>query len=231
MSADQLYGEDLGKVMTEIQDATIYRAAFSKRQLYERMVEFWSDHFNIDRNNVGYLKTTDDRDVIRRHAMGRFPELLKSSAHSAAMMEYLDQTSSRRGNINENYAREIMELHSIGVDGGYTQQDVNELARVLTGWTVTGMGVFTYDAGIHDFGPKRVLGKTIPATAPGKGLAGKAEADAMIEMLALHPKLVHLDQAGSELARELQDATAAAGRQHIERFIASIVASVRTDVA
>lgn len=188
MSADQLYGEDLGKVMTEIQDATIYRAAFSKRQLYERMVEFWSDHFNIDRNNVGYLKTTDDRDVIRRHAMGRFPELLKSSAHSAAMMEYLDQTSSRRGNINENYAREIMELHSIGVDGGYTQQDVNELARVLTGWTVTGMGVFTYDAGIHDFGPKRVLGKTIPATAPGKGLAGKAEADAMIEMLALHPK-------------------------------------------
>jgi len=188
MTADQLYGENLGKVMTEIQEATIYRAAFSRRQLYERMVEFWSDHFNIDRNNVGYLKTTDDRDVIRRHALGTFPALLKSSAHSAAMMEYLDQTSSRRGNINENYAREIMELHSIGVDGGYTQQDVNELARVLTGWTVTGVGVFTYDAGIHDFGPKRVLGRTIPATASGKGLSGKGEADAIIEMLALHPK-------------------------------------------
>ncbi len=188
MSPDELYGSDGGMVSTQLQESTIYRGAFSKRQLFERMVEFWTDHFNIDRNQVAYLKTIDDRDVIRRHALGKFPALLKASAHSAAMMEYLDQTSSRRGNINENYAREIMELHSIGVDGGYTQQDVNELARVLTGWTMSGRGIFTYDAQIHDFGPKRVLGRTIPATATANGLAGKSEADALIDTLALHPK-------------------------------------------
>jgi uncharacterized protein (DUF1800 family) len=187
MTPDELFGADQGKVTNELQESTIYRAAFSKRQLYERMVEFWTDHFSQDRDKVGYLKTTDDRDVIRKHALGKFPAMLKASAHSASMMRYLDQPDSRRGNINENYAREIMELHSVGVDGGYTQQDVNELARVLTGWTVSGRGIFTYDAAIHDFGPKRVLGKTIPATAPGKGLAGKAEADAIIDMLALHP--------------------------------------------
>ncbi|MCY7298141.1 MAG: DUF1800 domain-containing protein, partial [Ilumatobacteraceae bacterium] len=117
-----------------------------------------------------------------------FPDILKASAHSAAMMRYLDNTDSRRGNINENYAREIMELHSIGVNGGYTQEDVNELARVLTGWTVSGRGIFTYDAQIHDFGPKSVLGKTIPATAVGKGLAGKSEADTVIDSLALSPR-------------------------------------------
>jgi len=188
MTPEELYGADQGKVMTEIQDSTLYRAAFSKRQLYERMVEFWTDHFSIDRDKVGYLKVTDDRDVVRRHALGRFPDILKASAHSAAMMRYLDNTDSRRGNINENYAREIMELHSIGVNGGYTQEDVNELARVLTGWTVSGRGIFTYDAQIHDFGPKSVLGKTIPATAVGKGLAGKSEADTVIDSLALSPR-------------------------------------------
>lgn len=191
MSPEELFAADQGKVSNELQESTIYRAAFSKRQLYERMVEFWTDHFSQDRDKVGYLKTTDDRDVIRKHALGKFPAMLRASAHSASMMLYLDQPSSRRGNINENYAREIMELHSVGVDGGYTQQDVNELARVLTGWTVSGRGIFTYDAAIHDFGPKRVLGITIPATAPGKGIAGKGEADRVIELLAMHPKTAH----------------------------------------
>jgi len=188
MTPDELYGANPGRAVTELQEATIYRAAFSKRQLYERMVEFWTDHFSIDTDRVSHLKSTDDRDVIRRHAMGKYPALLRASAHSAAMMEYLDQAVSRRGNINENYAREIMELHSVGVDGGYTEQDVNELARVLTGWTVSGRGIFTYDAQMHDFGPKRVLGRTIPATAAARGLAGKGEADAIINQLALHPK-------------------------------------------
>jgi uncharacterized protein (DUF1800 family) len=191
MTPDALYGADQNKVMTEIQEATLYRAAFSKRQLYERMVEFWSDHFNIDRDKVGYLKVTDDRDVIRKHALGKFPAMLKASAHSAAMMMYLDNVASRRGNINENYAREIMELHSVGVDGGYSQQDVNELARVLTGWSVSGRGIFTYDAQLHDFGPKSVLGKTIPATLQTTGLAGKSEADSIIDALAVHPKTAH----------------------------------------
>jgi uncharacterized protein (DUF1800 family) len=188
MTPDALYAADQGRNSRDIQEATLYRAAFSKRQLNERMVEFWSDHFNVNRNEVGYLKTVDDRDVIRRHALGKFPAMLKASAHSAAMMLYLDQTSNRRGNTNENYAREIMELHTLGADGPYTQQDVSELARVLTGWTNSGRGIFTYDAAIHDFGPKSVMGRVIPATVTARGVAGKSEADAIVDMLAAHPK-------------------------------------------
>jgi uncharacterized protein (DUF1800 family) len=185
---DSLFVQNLGTVLTQLQEATLYRAAFSKRQLHERMVEFWSDHFNIWRNDVGYYKVADDRDVIRRHALGNFGDLLRASAHSPAMMEYLDQTRSRRGSPNENYAREIMELHTVGADGGYTQTDVAELAKVFTGWTVTGRGVFTYDADIHDFGVKLVLGQLIPSTAPGRGLAGKGEAERFINFLIAHPR-------------------------------------------
>jgi len=185
---ESLFVQNLGTVLNELQDATLYRAAFSRRQLHERMVEFWSDHFNIWRNDVGYLKVADDRDVIRRHALGNFSDLLRASAHSPAMMEYLDQTRSRRGSPNENYAREIMELHTVGSYGGYTQTDVNELARVFTGWTVTGRGVFTYDADIHDFGVKLVMGQLFPSTAQAKGLAGKAEGERYLTYLVNHPK-------------------------------------------
>ena len=185
---ESLYVQNLGTVLTELQEATIYRAAFSRRQLNERMVEFWTDHFNIWRTDVGYLKVADDRDVIRRYALGNFYDLLRASAHSPAMMEYLDQTRSRRGSPNENYAREIMELHTVGSYGGYTQTDVNELARVFTGWTMTGRGVFTYDADLHDFGVKLVLGQLFPSTAPAKGLAGKAEGERYLSYLANHPK-------------------------------------------
>src|SRR5256885_13853924 len=95
-----------------------YRAAFSNRQLFERMVEFWSDHFNIAISKVGYLKALDDRDVIRAHALGKFSDLLSASAHSPAMLAYLDQNLSRVGAPNQNYARELMELHTLGVNGG-----------------------------------------------------------------------------------------------------------------
>src|SRR6185436_18146149 len=119
-------------------EGTIFRAAFSRRQLYERIVEFWSDHFNIAFTKVGYLKVVDDRDVIRKYALGRFRDLLMATAKSPAMLAYLDQTQSRRGAPNENYARELMELHTVGVDGGYTQTDVSDLARVLTGCKIHG---------------------------------------------------------------------------------------------
>lgn len=187
MAPSALQTFDGFQASVQLQEAAMYRAAFSRRQLQERMVEFWTDHFNISRDDVGYLKVIDDREVIRRHALGRFPDLLRASAHSAAMMEYLDQTRSRRGSPNENYAREIMELHTLGVDGGYTQQDVAELARVFTGWTRIGAGSFFYDASIHDFGVKKVLGRIVPSTAQGNGLAGKDEAERIIEFLALHP--------------------------------------------
>lgn len=186
-SGDQLYNLDQGTVYSQLVESSLYRAAFSRRQLYERMVEFWSDHFNIAFSQVNYLKVADDRDVIRRHALGRFPDLLKASAHSAAMLEYLDNTRNRQRTLNENYAREIMELHTLGVDGGYTQTDVRELARVFTGWTLAGRGNFNFDPAGHDFGAKTVMGQAFPAMPTSAGAAAKAEGDQMIDFLVKHP--------------------------------------------
>lgn len=186
-SVDQLYNLDQGMVEDQLQEASLYRAAFSRRQLYERMVEFWSDHFNVAISQVRYLKVVEDREVIRRHALGKFPELLKATAHSPAMLEYLDNTRNRQRTLNENYAREIMELHTLGVDGGYTQTDVRELARVFTGWTLAGRGVFAFDPAGHDFGAKTVLGKSFPAMPASAGAAGKAEGDQMLDLLVAHP--------------------------------------------
>jgi uncharacterized protein (DUF1800 family) len=184
---DQLFLATASTVQAQLQQATIYRAAFSQRQLYERMVEFWSDHFNIAMSKVGYLKALDDRDVIRKYALGRFGDLLKASAKSPAMLSYLDQTQSRAGRPNQNYARELMELHTLGVDGGYTQNDVAELSRVLTGWTVTGKGVFLFDPTGHDWGPKQVLNLGIPAGVSTSGQEGMLEGEKMLDMLIAHP--------------------------------------------
>ena len=186
-TADQLFAATASTVQAQLQQATILRAAFSQRQLFERMVEFWSDHFNIAMSKVGYLKALDDRDVIRAHALGRFGDLLKASAKSPAMLSYLDQTQSRAGRPNQNYARELMELHTLGVDGGYTQDDVAELSRVLTGWTVTGRGSFLFDSTGHDWGPKQVLGVGIPAGVSTSGQAGMLEGERMLDVLISHP--------------------------------------------
>ena len=189
-TSDTLFTADQGQVRTQLQESIIYRAAFSQRQLYHRMVEFWSDHFNQDLDKVGYLLVADHRDVIRKHALGKFPDMLKASAHSASMLVYLDQTASRVNSPNQNYARELMELHTLGVDGGYTQTDVSELARVLTGWTVQGRGNFVFvpsgNSG-HDWGAKTVMGMTIPAGSPTMGQAGLTEGEQVIEMLVNHP--------------------------------------------
>ncbi len=185
--ATQLFAVPAATVEQQLQQATIYRAAFSNRQLYQRMVEFWSDHFNISHIKVGYLKAIDDREVIRKHALGNFRDLLFASAKSGAMMAYLDQNQSRSGSPNQNYAREIMELHTLGVDGGYTQTDVAELSRVLTGWTIAGRGDFTFNPAIHDWGAKTVLGVKIAAGSPSLGAAGIKEGEQMINALLDHP--------------------------------------------
>ncbi len=174
-------------VYQQLQYATLYRAAFSSRQLYQRMVEFWSDHFNISMGKVSYLKAVDDREVIRKHALGKFRDLLYASAKSGAMMSYLDQNQSRSGSPNENYARELMELHTVGVDGGYTQTDVAELSRVLTGWTIVGRGNFTFNPAIHDWGAKTVLGLRIPAGSPSLGAQGILEGEKVLDLLLAHP--------------------------------------------
>ncbi|MBI5366780.1 MAG: DUF1800 domain-containing protein [Planctomycetes bacterium] len=174
----------------ELARATVLRAVYSRRQLYEVMVEFWSDHFNIDVNKAecAWLKTADDRDVIRRHALGNFRDLLRASALSPAMLVYLDgrvNQQTRPGEApNENYARELLELHTLGVHGGYTQRDVMEAARCLTGWSVrTGWrkGSVAFDRDHHDPGEKTVLGLTIPAGG------GEQDLDRLIDIVADHP--------------------------------------------
>jgi uncharacterized protein (DUF1800 family) len=184
---ETLFQVNQAQAQQQLSAAWIYRAALSPRQLYERMVEFWTDHLNIEVGKVGYLKFIDERDVIRKHALGKFSDLIKASSKSAAMLAYLDQNLSRVGAPNQNYARELLELHTLGVDNGYTQDDVAELSRVLTGWTLAGRGNFTFNSGLHDFAQKVVMGVTIPASAPSTGAAAIAEGEQMVDMLANHP--------------------------------------------
>jgi uncharacterized protein (DUF1800 family) len=176
---------DRETVPTELRQGTLIRQVYSRRQLYEVLVEFWNDHFNIstDKGNCFYLKTVDDREVARAHTLGSFRDLLWASAHSPAMLTYLDNQANHKGSPNENYARELMELHTLSVHGGYSQQDVMELARCLTGWTVKDRfwtGDFTFDKEMHDTGEKVVLGVRLP---PG----GQDEAESVVERLSKHP--------------------------------------------
>jgi uncharacterized protein (DUF1800 family) len=182
-----LFQQNQPALGNELAEATLYRAAFSRRQLYERMVHFWTDHFTIYYPKVNYLKILDDREVIRRHALGKFHDMLRASAHSPAMLEYLDNTRSSARSVNQNYAREIMELHTLGVDGGYTQDDVEEVTRCLTGWTIQGRGLFRFDPSRHDFTQKSVLGNTIPSMPTSAGAAGIQSGEMVLDILLAHP--------------------------------------------
>ena len=176
-------------VLSQLQQGTLLRAAYSPHQLRERMVEFWSDHFNIYARKGGsaFRKGTDDADVVRKHALGSFHDLLAASAHSPAMLAYLDNQVNVKGVANENYARELMELHTLGVHGGYTQRDVQQVARCFTGWGIENRflrprGKFVFDPERHDDGPKEVLGHSI-----GTG-GGESDGDLVLKILASHPK-------------------------------------------
>jgi uncharacterized protein (DUF1800 family) len=201
-----------------LQQVKLIRAVESERQLNEVLVDFWTNHFNIDvrKNTCRAYKVADDRDVIRPHIWGRFRDLLGASAHSPAMLDYLDNNENSvvrersglekafinayvsyklglksngliadREGPNENYAREIMELHTLGVDGGYTQKDVQEVARCFTGWTHNLSGNFEFQKNRHDEGQKVVLGHVI---APGGGLI---DGEAVLDILAAHPATAH----------------------------------------
>ena len=177
-------------VATQMIAATQYRQMFSERQLFEIMVEFWSDHFNIQLiNGLGpTLKPFDDQQVIRTHALGNFGDLLHASAKSSAMLFYLDNFFNQASAPNENYARELMELHTLGVDGGYTETDVKEVARCFTGWTLRfpgdpggDYGEFVYVDAIHDDQAKLVLG--YPIAAGG----GQTDGEQVLDILAAHP--------------------------------------------
>ncbi|MGE3106798.1 MAG: DUF1800 domain-containing protein [Phycisphaerales bacterium] len=189
MQPFELAQQQGGTIISQLIQAVILRGVFSNRQLFERMVEFWTDHFSIDISDgdFAYLKAVDDRDVIRANALSTFPQILSASAHSPAMLRYLDNATSVAGNPNENYARELLELHTLGVDGGYTQQDVVEVARCLTGWTFynrnagNNTGLFRYNNLVHDNGQKIVLGNIIPAGG------GMQDGVTVLDILVNHP--------------------------------------------
>lgn len=174
-------------VRSELTRHTLLRAVYSERL----MVSFFSDHVNIDldKGDCLFFKPADDRSVIRPHALGRFHELIRASVTSPAMLLYLDGSSNvggRPGLVpNENHARELLELHTLGVDGGYSQRDVSEAARCLTGWRVKTAGLrrgsVHFDPSLHDDGPKQVLGASIPSGQ------GAGDVDSLVAIACGHP--------------------------------------------
>ncbi|MDL1901353.1 DUF1800 domain-containing protein [Anaerolineae bacterium CFX9] len=172
-----------GRVHNALTQGMILRAVHSERQLYERMVEFWTDHFNVPADELAHDLVIMHREVIRRHALGNFRDLVLGTAQSPAMLTYLDQAYSSKEHPNENYARELMELHTLGVAGGYTEADVQAAARALTGWTIhngTASG-FYFDPEMHDTDPKTLLGHQMPADR------GIEDGLHLISLLVNHP--------------------------------------------
>jgi uncharacterized protein (DUF1800 family) len=181
---------------SDLAEGKLYRAVYSERQLNELLVDFWFNHFNVymDKGADRYLVASYERDAIRPHVLHRFKDLLLATAEHPAMLFYLDNWQSvapdakvgrgRARGLNENYARELMELHTLGVDGGYTQKDVTEVARCFTGWTIRDPrrgGGFDYNDRIHDKGEKTVLGVRIAAGG------GREDGLKVIDMLARNP--------------------------------------------
>ncbi len=198
-------------IVREAAEARVLRAVLSRRQLQEVMVDFWFNHFNVFAGKgLDHLWIGDyEERAIRPFVLGRFGDLLLAATKHPAMLVYLDNTLStapgspgargaERG-LNENFAREVMELHTLGVDGGYTQDDVITLARVLTGWGINRAdgGQFPDHAALfegarHDFGPKVFLGRTLRAR-------GKAEGEEALDILARSPATAR--HIGFELAQ------------------------------
>jgi uncharacterized protein (DUF1800 family) len=193
-----------GVVTADLCEAKILRAVYSEHQLQELLVDFWFNHFNvyIDKGADRYSLTSYERDAIRPHVFGKFYDLLLATAKSPAMLFYLDnwesvaaeQTPARPGKnrvkrgLNENYGRELLELHTLGVDGGYTQKDVIEVARCFTGWTIANArkgGEFEFNDKVHDHGQKIVLGHVIRAGG------GMGDGLAVLAILARQPATAH----------------------------------------
>ncbi len=203
-------------VVNELTQAKLLRAIYSERQLDEVMTDFWINHFNIFINKGAdrYLLTSYERDAIRPHALGKFEDLLVATAKSPAMMFYLDNWLSvgpdseialgiaphrygppgrpkgkgkQASGLNENYGRELMELHTLSVNGGYTQKDVTEVAKVFTGWTLEQPkkgGDFRFEPRMHEPGDKIVLGHRIKPSGEHEGLE-------VLHLLARNPKTAH----------------------------------------
>lgn len=187
------------QILREVRARHLLRAVYGQDQLKEQMTWFWANHFSVyalKRDIPLYLADYEDA-ALRPHALGRFRDILGAATRHPAMLRYLDNDRNVRGALNENHARELMELHTLGVNGGYTQADVQELARILTGFGVdpTGRkaaalarrrdgsltgGAFVFDPARHDAGDKQLLGQRIAGQ-------GADELDEALDILARHP--------------------------------------------
>jgi uncharacterized protein (DUF1800 family) len=189
-------------VARDLTEGKLLRAVYSHRQLDQVLDDFWFNHFNVflDKGADRYLVTEYERDAIRPRVLGKFRDLLEATAKSPAMLFYLDnwqsvgpnspQLRGRKGSrgLNENYGRELLELHTLGVDGGYTQHDVTEAARCFTGWTIDQPqrgGTFVFNQRVHDDGEKVVLGLKIPAGG------GQSDGEKVLDIVARHPSTAH----------------------------------------
>ncbi|SDG36436.1 MULTISPECIES: DUF1800 domain-containing protein [unclassified Duganella] len=198
-AAQRAYQQELSRLAKEAATRSLLRDLYSPNQLQEQMTWFWMNHFNVHqgKSNLRVLVGDYEEQAIRPHALGKFRELLGATLRHPAMIRYLDNEQNAANRINENYAREIMELHTLGVDGGYTQNDVQQLARILTGVGVnlTGkmpnvrkdkqdqylrQGLFEFNPGRHDYGDKLFLGQQVK----GRGLA---EVDEALDRLSRSP--------------------------------------------
>ena len=201
-AALKAWQQDLRALQQEAAERFVLRAVYSPTPLREKMTWFWMNHFSIFAGKGGLRALVGDYEerAIRPHALGRFRDLLGATVRHPAMLRYLDNAQNAAGRINENYARELMELHTLGVDGGYSQQDVQELARVLTGVGVSlrpageepprmkpalrphyvREGLFEFNPARHDWEPKKLLGQPLAAQ-------GLAEVDEALDRLARAP--------------------------------------------
>jgi uncharacterized protein (DUF1800 family) len=198
-AANDAYYQDQARLGREAQMISLMRDIYSPDQLREQMTWFWMNHFSVfeSKNDIRTMIADYEEHAIRDHALGRFRDLLGAVAHHPAMLRDLDNDQNAANHINENYARELMELHTLGVGSGYTQKDVEELARVLTGLGVNvtpdtpkvrpayvdfylRKGLFEFNPERHDFGDKTLLGHRIK----GRGLK---EADEALDILSREP--------------------------------------------
>jgi uncharacterized protein (DUF1800 family) len=197
-SAQQAYQQALSDVARQAAVRSILRALYAPDQLRERMTWFWFNHFNVHQSKANIrVMVGDYEDRIRAHALGHFRELLEATLRHPAMLRYLDNADNAAGHINENYAREIMELHTMGIGSGYSQKDVEELARILTGVGIDlnpeapklkpeqqGLlvrdGAFEFNPARHDFGDKVLLGQSVK----GRGFA---EVEQALDIISRHP--------------------------------------------
>lgn len=197
--AQKAYQDHLNRLGREAATRSLLRDLYATDQLREQMSWFWFNHFNVHlyKANLRALVGDYEEQAIRPHVFGRFRSLVGATLHHPAMLRYLDNTDNAANHLNENYARELMELHTLGVNGGYIQKDVQELARILTGVGINASvnapkvrpalqaqyvrnGMFEFNPNRHDYGDKLLLGHTIK----GRGLA---EVDEALDILCRHP--------------------------------------------